>query len=58
MVLSEIYEGDSTFYVVTSYLEGLSLSGELEKAKVLINNYYIDTSLEKTSNIKYKNNNE
>ncbi|CAD8135232.1 unnamed protein product [Paramecium octaurelia] len=35
LVLSEIYEGDSTFYVVTSYLEGLSLSGELEKAKTL-----------------------
>ncbi|CAD8045961.1 unnamed protein product [Paramecium sonneborni] len=35
LVLSEIYEGDSTFYVVTSYLEGLNLSGELEKAKTL-----------------------
>ncbi|CAD8137743.1 unnamed protein product [Paramecium pentaurelia] len=35
LVLSEIYEGDSIFYVVTSYLEGLSLSGELEKAKTL-----------------------
>ncbi|CAD8047209.1 unnamed protein product [Paramecium sonneborni] len=33
--LSEIYEGDNKFYVVTSYLEGLSLSGELEKAKAL-----------------------
>ncbi|CAD8047058.1 unnamed protein product [Paramecium primaurelia] len=35
LVLSEIYEGDSTFYLVTSYLEGLNLSVELEKAKTL-----------------------
>ncbi|CAD8076675.1 unnamed protein product [Paramecium sonneborni] len=37
LVLKEIYEGDNTLYVVTSYLEGLSLSGELEKAKTLPN---------------------
>ncbi|CAK83348.1 unnamed protein product (macronuclear) [Paramecium tetraurelia] len=35
LVLKEIYAGDSTFYLVTSYLEGLSLTGELEKAKTL-----------------------
>ncbi|CAD8140143.1 unnamed protein product [Paramecium octaurelia] len=35
LVLKEIYEGDSTFYLVTSYLEGLSLTRELEKAKTL-----------------------
>ncbi|CAD8136175.1 unnamed protein product [Paramecium octaurelia] len=37
LVLKEIYEGDNTLYVVTSYLEGMSLSEELEKAKTLPN---------------------
>lgn len=43
MVLKEIYEGDNTLYVVTSYLEGLSLSGELERAKVWLI-YKLDSS--------------
>ncbi|CAK72784.1 unnamed protein product (macronuclear) [Paramecium tetraurelia] len=37
LVFKEIYEGDNTLYVVTSYLEGLSLSEELDKAKTLPN---------------------
>ncbi|CAD8138688.1 unnamed protein product [Paramecium pentaurelia] len=37
LAFKEIYEGDNTLYVVTQYLEGLSLSEELEKAKILPN---------------------
>lgn len=30
LTLKEIYEGESTHYLVTSYLEGLSLTQELD----------------------------
>ncbi|CAD8176928.1 unnamed protein product [Paramecium octaurelia] len=33
--LKEIYEGDQTYYLVTDYLEGASLSEEIERAKNL-----------------------
>ncbi|CAD8080003.1 unnamed protein product [Paramecium primaurelia] len=33
--LKEIYEGDQTYYLVTDYLEGASLSEEIESAKNL-----------------------
>lgn len=32
--LKEIYEGDNTFYLVTSYLEGASLNEEIDRSKV------------------------
>ncbi|CAD8110894.1 unnamed protein product [Paramecium sonneborni] len=35
LTLKEIYEGDHTFYLVTDYLEGASLSEEIERAKNL-----------------------
>ncbi|CAD8183766.1 unnamed protein product [Paramecium octaurelia] len=35
LTLKEIYEGDHTFYLVTDYLEGTTLSEEIEKAKNL-----------------------
>jgi len=34
LILREIYEGDHTYYLVTEYLEGQSLSEEIERAKV------------------------
>jgi serine/threonine protein kinase len=34
LTLKEVYEGDNTLYLVTPYLEGYSLTDELEKAKV------------------------
>ncbi|CAD8099490.1 unnamed protein product [Paramecium sonneborni] len=36
LTLKEIYEGDHTFYLVTDYLEGASLSEEIERAKNLL----------------------
>ncbi|CAD8080577.1 unnamed protein product [Paramecium primaurelia] len=35
LILKEIYEGDHTYYLVTEYLEGQSLSEEIERAKGL-----------------------
>lgn len=35
LTLKEIYEGDSTYYLVTDYLEGSSLSEEIDRAKML-----------------------
>ncbi|CAK70423.1 unnamed protein product (macronuclear) [Paramecium tetraurelia] len=35
LILREIYEGDHTYYLVTEYLEGQSLSEEIERAKGL-----------------------
>ncbi|CAD8151970.1 unnamed protein product [Paramecium octaurelia] len=35
LILREIYEGDHTYYLVTEYLEGQSLSEEIDRAKGL-----------------------
>lgn len=40
LVFKEMYEGDTTIYLVTSFLEGHSLSEEIEKAKVRISLSY------------------
>lgn len=35
LTLKEIYEGDSTYYLVTDYLEGSCLTEEIDRAKML-----------------------